>query len=477
VDTLLTVSLFAMGAAMVLSAGHVLLTKHEPRAALVWMALCLGWPGFGVAAYWLFGVNRIRSRGHELQARFPAAARARDASAGGGGSAAVPAEFTELARISAAVTGNSLVGGNRIRMLVNGDEAYPAMLEAIRGAERSVTLCTYIFDRDPTGLLFADALAAAAGRGVDVKVLIDGVGELYSLPRMGPKLARRGVRVARFLPPTLMPPELHVNLRNHRKLLVVDRQAAFTGGMNIRDANCDAEPSEGGGKARSYTDLHFRVDGPVVEQMERVFLDDWTFATGDAHTPPDPPAIAEAGVSLCRGISDGPDHDLDKLKWVILGALSAARSSIRIMTPYFIPDGELTAALNAAALRGVEVELVLPGKNNLPFVHWASIQHLRQLLPFGVRAFHQPPPFAHTKLLLVDDHYAQVGSANLDPRSLRLNFEFNLEIYGGRCVRTLKDHYLAARSAARELSEADVLGRSLPVRLRDATASLFSPYL
>jgi len=233
----------------------------------------------------------------------------------------------------------------------------------------------------------------------------------------------------------------------------------------------------GRSERRAVKDLHFEIEGPVVEQMERTFLEDWGFVTGSRYELRDPPKPPAAGSATCRGVSDGPNEDLDKLKWILLGALSGARRSVRIMTPYFLPDPELIAALNAASLRGVRVDLILPERNNLPYVAWASQAQLWQVLSFGVRVFLQPGPFAHTKLFLVDDHYALIGSANLDPRSLRLNFEFNLEVYGAETAGKLSEYFESARRVSRETSEADLNARPLAAKLRDGVAALFSPYL
>jgi cardiolipin synthase len=162
---------------------------------------------------------------------------------------------------------------------------------------------------------------------------------------------------------------------------------------------------------------------------------------------------------------------------VLVGAVAAARSRVAIMTPYFLPPPGLSAAMEAAALRGVEVDVILPAKNNLPFVDWAARNMLRELLRWGVRVYYQPPPFVHSKLFIVDGHYAQIGSANLDPRSLRLNFEFVVEVYDTSFAAQLAEHFTAAKGRSQELSVADLDARSLPVKTRDALAWLFSPYL
>src|SRR5690606_28904610 len=207
-----------------------------------------------------------------------------------------------------------LVDGTRVGPLRNGEEAYPAMRAAIRGAEHSVRLSTYIFGTRGVGGEFIDALADARKRGVDVRVLLDGIGELYSWPRAGLELRRRGIRAARFLPPRLIPPALRINLRNHRKILVVDHAVAFTGGMNIDVRHLVADPA----RKRPVVDLHFRLAGPAVAHLEAVFASDWRFATGES-LPVGPPGVP-CGEAGCRVVPDGPDENRDPLVALLLEA-------------------------------------------------------------------------------------------------------------------------------------------------------------
>jgi cardiolipin synthase len=302
-------------------------------------------------------------------------------------------------------------------------------------------------------------------------VIVDGVGELYSWPRMSRVLRRAGVRVARFLPPRLLPPSFSVNLRNHRKILVVDGEYGFTGGMNI-----GARHLLESGSSRATIDLHFRLQGPVVAQLEASFVEDWHFATGE-RLQTTPAATAPAGSGYCRCISDGPNEDLDQISLVLMGAISAAQREILIMTPYFLPSREMIASLQSAALRGVAVTVILPRRSNLPFVDWATRNLLWELLLHGVTICYQPPPFAHTKLFVVDGAYAQIGSANMDPRSLRLNFELNLEVIGVASVAPLRDHARQRRRDSTRLTLQEIDGRGLLTRLRDACCWLFMPYL
>jgi cardiolipin synthase len=461
----------------IVTAGHALLFKRDPRAALGWMAVCLLFPLVGPALYVLLGVNRVRTRAQKMGGRWQSLLyvgydRPEDEDVPVLSSLDVPEELKPIARISDAVTRRPLVGGNRIELLYNGEQVYPAMLEVIEHVERTLFLSTYLFETNDTGQQFIDALARANGRGTAVKVSIDGVGELYSIPRAGKLLEKRGVRVARFLPPRLIPPELHINLRNHRKILVADGTIGFIGGMNIGDRHL-ARRFENPSRV---VDIHFRLTGPVVTQIEHVFLEDWGFSTGERTVPSQSLAMG-TGSMICRTIIDGPNEDLDKLSIILVGAVSAARRQISIMTPYFLPSRELIAALQSAALRGVEVTIVLPAKNNLALVHWATRNMLWELLQWGIRVFYQPPPFVHTKLFVVDDQYSLIGSANIDPRSLRLNFELAVEVFDSPFARSLSDHIQRSRERSLEVLLEDLDGRRLPVRLRDALAWLFSPYL
>jgi len=176
-------------------------------------------------------------------------------------------------------------------------------------------------------------------------------------------------------------------------------------------------------------------------------------------------------------ITDGPNEDLGKLAMIITGTVALARHRVAIMTPYFLPPAELISALQAAILRGVDVSIILPQKSNQPLVHWASRNMLWELLQYGVHIYYQPPPFAHSKLLIIDEHYAHIGSANLDPRSLRLNFELVVEVFDQVFIKQMNEHFEQVKQTCREETLAGVDGRRLPVRIRDAIAWLFSPYL
>jgi cardiolipin synthase len=465
----------------VTSTSHALLYKKDPRAALGWIAVCLAYPLVGPLMYYLFGINRLRTRAHLLKGaplRRLKSGYERSDNISSQSKFTIPAALSKnaqlgaLARSSAAVTHRPLLEKNTLQPFFDGESAYASMLEAITHARHSICLASYIFESNHSGQAFIDALSAAHERGVEVLVLLDGVGELYSFPRVSRLLKRRGVKVARFIPPRLVPPSVHINLRNHRKLLVVDGRIGFTGGMNIGDRHLP-HPTD---SSKGTSDIHFQLIGPIIEQLQQVFNEDWKFVTGeDSQQHID--NITSNGNAICRVVTDGPNEDIGKLSMIITGAVSLARKRIAIMTPYFLPQPTLISALQAAALRGVDVTIMLPEKSNMLLAHWATRNMLWELLQFGVHICYQPPPFAHSKLLLIDDDYAHIGSANLDPRSLRLNFELVVEIFDKEFVTVMYEHFEQIKKTSTEETLEGVDGRALPVRIRDATAWLFSPYL
>ncbi|HEY5514268.1 MAG TPA: phospholipase D-like domain-containing protein, partial [Geomonas sp.] len=362
-----------------LSAGHALINKRDPRSALGWIMTCIAVPFLGPLLYWGLGVNRIYRRAKRWHREADETLR-RPTPWIPAVSAPLPAELSylkELRSLSDRVVSTDLLPGNAILPLENGEEAYPAMLAAIESGVSSIHLCTYIFDGDRTGKRFVAALTEAAARGVEVRVIVDSLGEKYSRPTARKLLKGSAVLFRSFLP---LRPGGYLNLRNHRKILVVDGRLGFTGGMNIGDRHLVSGPTP------LVKDLHFQVTGPVVADLQRTFLEDWRFAKGEQLTGPRYfPELPGAGSALVRAVSDGPDKEFRKLHWIILGALSCARKRVTIVTPYFIPDRPLIAALVTAALRGVAITLVLPGVNNLPFVQWASRSYLWELLQQGVR--------------------------------------------------------------------------------------------
>ncbi len=462
---------------MLFSALHALLNKRDSRAALGWVVVCFVFNGLGAGLYWILGVNRVKTHARHLKER--GFWRQKSVAGQHHETHLLPPHHSFRQELGAAialsekVTNRPLMLGNLIEILPNGEKAYPAMIAAIEGAKHFVYLSSYIFDADISGMRFVRALEGAKKRGVEVRVLVDALGMMESKGHILGEMKRAEIKAAQFLPLLFSRAVLHFNLRNHRKILVVDGTLGFTGGMNLGDRHL----VESGDLRQKVQDLHFQFEGPLVNQFQEVMIEDWYFATRESLPWKPYPAGKPAGNAVCRGVADGPGEDYEKLNWILLGVLSWAKKSVKIMTPYFVPSRELIAALNTAALRGIKVEIILPSGNNHRFVDWACQALLWEMLQKGVRFYEQPHPFAHTKYLVADGMYSLVGSANMDNRSLRLNFEFDVEVFEPSFAGKLDKHFEEVKRRAREITLPEMDGQAFGVKVRNRLAKLISPYL
>ena len=447
---------------------HVLQTKREVAAAAAWIGLVWFAPYLGGFAYVVLGVNRVRRRARRLRA--PSAHR--------GASRLEEKELAEedshlapLRHGVGRITGRRTEPGNAIRILKNGDEAYPEMLAAIESARHAIGLSSYIMRADKIGSRFVAALHEAKARGVEVRVIVDGIGSGWLLSPVYHRLRAAGVPVGRFMHsymPWRMP---FLNLRTHKKILVVDGRIGFTGGINVADQNVIATMPK-----VPVQDTHFRIEGPILAQLVFAFARDWAFvANEDLDGEAWYPALEPRGESLARVVTAGPDEDLEKVEYAVLQAIACSRDRIMIMTPYFLPDERLITALSLAAMRGVDVQVVIPEKGNHRLLDWAVRANIGPLLQDGVKVWRCPPPFRHSKVMVVDSAWSLIGSSNWDMRSFRLNFELCVEAYDPKLSALLES--LVAENKARRLDLAEIKARNLALRLRDAGARLLLPYL
>ena len=450
---------------------HVILNKRNEASAFSWLGIIVLAPLIGAILYWLFGINRIRRRAQAELPDHSSSATQGDESICLSKDALSP-DWQARMLFGRGVHDAPYLPGNSLTPLINGDEAYPQMLEAIERARNSIFLSSYIFEFDDIGRHFVASLVNAHRRGVMVRVLIDGLGVGYglSLVRSDRVLRKQGVKTARFLSAFSSSGTRFINLRNHRKILSVDGQVAFIGGINIRDNNLMA-----GNATHKTQDVHFKVHGPVINQINRVFIADWAFASKEHLPLPRWSSDGQAYPVTSRVLLDGPDDNFQKLKLTILGAVQAAQRRVCVVSPYFLPDKSIVSALQLAVLRGVTVDIIVPRKNNLLFVGWAMQANQSELLHIGVNLHESPTPFDHSKLLLVDDDWSLVGSSNWDSRSLELNFEINLECYDASLNKELTGIFHSKLVSAVPLAQAP--NHHFLVRIRNNFFRLFSPYL
>ncbi|MGI9401359.1 MAG: cardiolipin synthase [Rhizobiaceae bacterium] len=457
---------------------HSVLNKRDTRAAIGWTGLAWLAPIIGSVLYFCLGINRIHRKAIRLGLQDALnenpvfLVNQSDLERVKSATAQYPT-LAGLSSVGRTLSEKDAVPGNEITALIDGDQTFPSMVEAINGAERSVALLSYIFDNDRAGEEIIQALVDASKRGAEIRVLIDDVGSKYSKVNVVKRLQDLKINAASFLPTKLGRLPKFTNLRNHRKILVVDGKIGFTGGTNIREAHWLGLKPDGPTQC-----LHFRLRGPIVAHLQETFVIDWAFATGEQLSGETWfPELGRKGSVWARGVAHGPDEDFETLAKVMFAALGSAQKRVRIVTPYFIPDSRLMEALAVAALRGVEVQIYLPSDNNVPIVNWAAAAQLGIFVQYGCKVYKTRPPFDHTKLLLIDDIWALIGSTNWDPRSLRLNFEFNVECYDEDFVCRLHQIVDEKAQDAEEITLQQIQSRNFPIRLRDGLARLASPYL
>jgi cardiolipin synthase len=460
----------------VIAAAHALFSKGNPRSALIWVYVCLFIPFIGAFFYIIFGVNRIklvsqkwRSYGlYQLPVNLTPGTPHPEYDI-----AALTPYQQELSHVGNQLFKSKITAGCKITPLYDGTQAYPQMLAAITEAKERIYLSTYIFGAQGIGEKFIEALGAAVKRGVEVKVMIDGVGSLYTWPRAKGKLKALGVDARIFSPLGFSVKDLRcLNLRSHEKIMVVDGALGFTGGMNIHEKNLGSID-----ELPKIHDLHFKVEGPIISDLQDAFLRNWYF--NSKQTPKqqlyyDNRIKGNMGV---RSVTTGPYQAYPVTQFLLVAAINAAKQHIRIMTPYFIIGSALNVALIEATLRGVKVELILPESNNLSFVKGASEALFLPLLNFGVKVYYRKGHFTHSKIFIVDDNYVFLGSSNMDTRSFYLNFEFNLEVYSKDLAGQLLEHFKVSRKISREITAEWLQNQKFIIKLRNSICKLFSPYL
>ena len=458
------------------AAGHVILKKRNSRGAALWLIVVLLLPLAGPFLYLVLGINRIQRRALQRASIKTGIENRIYRSDFIAKSPPCDGRFNSLHRLATRTTKRPLLAGNSIYPLFDGNEAFPAMLQCIGGAIRSVTMSTYILDRDVVGLRVIDSLCSAAQRGVEVRVLVDGLGTSRAALKMASRLKEAGASISVFHPLTWLPfRRPSINMRNHRKLLIIDGYCGFTGGINISGRHFFSRYRQ----KEIVRDVHFRVTGPVVEEMQEVFAEDWYASTGeilDSDAFFSDPENSEQGA-YSRAVASGPDENFEKIYEIVIGAVHAAREKVTIISPYFIPDRPLVQALRSAVLSGTRVQVILPERSDHTTVTWASTAHLTELLDSGVSVYWAPPPFVHSKLMIIDGFWSLVGSANFDPRSFRLNFEFDLEVYDRDLAKRLDAYANELRAESTALTSAMLLSRPLYVQLLEGIARIFSPYL
>lgn len=465
-----------VGAAIVV----VLRRPREPLAMLAWIFALVFLPVLGLVLFLMLGEPRFRRarkrRRRRRRRRHPIIAKQLDALARRKAEQPPPPVDPRLAHLmafSTRVGQQAPTFGNKVTIFHEQEKCFDDLMEAVRAAQSHVHLEYYIFQPDETGHALRDLLVKKAADGVHCRLLVDYIG-CWNWPRsFRQSFKNGGVETAYFLPVVPWRGRWRVNFRNHRKIAVIDGMVGFTGSMNIGDEYRGRRVRCG-----PWRDTHIRVEGAAVHQLQEVFIDDWVYATRreliEEECFPQPPTTGEHIVQV---IPSGPDTSSNILHHLLLAATSAARKSVTMLTPYFAPDTTMLLALQSAAYRGARVQLLVPTCTDSRVTLWAGRSFYQQLVEAGVEIYEYDAGMLHSKVVVVDDAWAMVGSANMDQRSFRINYEITTMIYDSQLATELHADFESLRYHSRRVEPTGPSDWTFKESLKLGLARLVSPLL
>ncbi|MFQ5732590.1 MAG: cardiolipin synthase [Planctomycetaceae bacterium] len=474
---ILTLSASVLGylLTLVLIRWVLLIKKRNPVSTVAWILAIVLIPLFGGVLFILFGINRVKRRREQRDASLRSLVPH-------GPSLAqyhvipdddVPPMQQRMMVLARRLTGSSATSSNRIELLADTNRTLGLIEQAIHSAKSSLHLEFYIWQPDGTGSRVRDLLIEKAKQGVAVRFLYDKIGSMRLGKRFLRPMLEAGIQVAPFLPGMTLRERFSINLRSHRKIVIVDGSVGFTGGMNIGDEYLGRNRRIG-----YWRDTHLRFTGPTVLQLQQVFAEDWYFATGeDLNDPALFPPPTTTGHTVAHVIAGEPAGNVDAFYSLMFAAINEARDRITLATSYFVPPQALATALETAALRGVQVRLLLAGRSEYLWTLLAGRSYYDTLLEAGVEIYEYERGLLHSKTLTIDGRWSLVGTPNFDARSLLLNFEVALAMYDGGIALELEEHFEEDRQWAKRVDPAEFARRSTWRVLTENTCRLFAPIL
>lgn len=443
--------------------------RRAPASTLAWIVTLAFLPVVGVPVYWMFGPRRLERR----RTRYTLLQRSLHASLEEiAARPDIPSDIARPVQLATRLDEAPVSTARSLTVYRSGSEAFAAIAAAVEGARHHLHLESYIWDDDVTGRALRDLLVERAKAGVEVRVLVDGMGAAVRERFFSPLLAAGG-EFARFNPPSLGLRSRLLNFRTHRKILVADGKVGFLGGMNVSDAQTVGQHGE-----PPWRDTHLRIEGQAVRWLQRAFCENWQFAARRAmpvtstYFPEEPP-----GGDWLQIVRSGPDRTVFPIHELLFSAIAAADSRVWITCPYLVPDEAMTTAICSAAHRGVDVRLLVPIEGDSRLVAAAVRSYFDDWLAAGARVFEYRPAMLHAKTVVIDRELAVIGSSNLDNRSFRLNFEIVAAIYGTTLADQLAAGFEEDLRRSREVHPSQRLRRRPSARLAEAGARLFSALL
>jgi len=450
----------------------VILQRRESGATFAWILTIVLLPYIGLILFWIFGIKRLHfKRRKRNQAEKQISSNLNDNISNNPDSSNLKNIPPSLINLAVNLDSKGPQKGNEVTLFRSGLKTFNAIEETIETASHHIHMVYYIWENDSTGQRIVNALIRACQRGVEVRVLIDGLGTRATKKRFFYELIASGGIVERFLPINRLGRHFNLNNRNHRKLIIVDGELGFTGGMNIGD--------DYSGLGQPWLDLHAKICGPAVYSLQEVFCQDWYHTTECdlTHSKYFPKSKA-SGDTWVQVLSSGPaDERWKNIYTLLFASINSAETRVWIETPYFVPDTSIVMALQTAALKGVDVRLLLPSKSDHPLVLNAGKSFYNELMLAGVRIFEVQNTMPHAKMVTIDGHFSTLGSANMDQRSFRLNFETNLFFYGRNVAKKLENNFIEICNDTEEVNLSDRINLKIFQRISEGIGRVLAPIL
>ncbi len=449
----------------------VIYRKRDPLVTLAWILTFFLTGSIGCLIYLFFGYQRRFRR--RWKKAFPLRARHADMTIASAVNKSDIKDVEDVVSLVKKLTEFEVTVGNAVQILDESHETYSALIESMRQARHHIHFLYYIFQPDKTGILFRDLLIQKAKEGVRCRLLFDALGSWRLKKSFIQPMLDAGVSIDFFGSVRFVMKRLGLDTRNHRKIVVVDGCVGFIGSQNIGD-----EYRHWRHRKLAWRDTHLRLEGPVVNQLQAIFVEDWYYTTGeDISGQSYFPVLPSLGKDVVQTLPTGPDEEEKTLDMIFLALLHEAKTRVTITTPYFVPHRIMLLALESASLRGVMVEILVPKKSDQWLLDQTKTSWYAGLLAEGIHIYEEPDIFVHAKVITIDDKIAMVGSANMDIRSFSMNFEAGVLIYSHDVVRKLIHAFDASKARSKRITDADLPPATVWHQLKEGFFRLISPLL
>lgn len=455
----------------------VFIERKDPTTTWAWLLILMILPGLGFIIYLLLGQNLSRQKIFKEKTQFDEIRRkdlssqyySDDHSHDGG------ERFFDLRKMNYNHSGAKYTTNNNIDVYVNGEDKFKQLIEDIKNAKKYIHIQYYIFRNDILGKRIIQELTKKAKSGLEVRLLVDSMGSHTLTKKALKKYIEAGGKFSLFFPGILPHINTRINYRNHRKIVVIDGRYGYVGGFNVGKEYINKDKKFG-----FWRDTHVRIEGEAVRDLNERFLLDWCYASEEAIDEFDKYAIEDSGKVGDIGIqivTSGPDHKEEYIKNSYIKIINNAKKNLYLETPYLVPDIPMLEALKLSSLSGVDVRIIIPGNPDHFFMQWAASSYIGELLEVGIKIYAYENGFIHAKTIVADSTVVSIGTANMDIRSFKLNFEVTALIYDDRIANQMESQFLKDIEYSKEITRETYDGRSLTLRIKESLIRLLSPIL